>query len=295
MKIDVLKGSFGYPVLQEYRYDYFDNDGFKFEITRTDEDEEKIVYDYKYDLSSSHLSNLSANGVVQVLVHLEQKSYRNVIICDSNEGQIVLEKVKFAPDYKITLLPVVVAKNEMEFFNPEFEVHEIFEGIESWVVDKGAVLAVGEEKTIAVNQEPSSYSSIIKIRRDSELSEGYKIALNKKMVVLASDDFLQRFNKAKNTKMVKLYLLKDAYSMAMMKFLNRDPEEELSVWEEFVFDKLRTATAPNEVTYEELMATPPEDRLYKSQELVGLLINKELNKALDHQIELITIDRGEVE
>ena len=182
-----------YPVLASFNDDYI-NSSFNIAINAQVLPNEIIVR-FKPDLKNEQLQQLIDENKACFLIHIESSltSYRKIIQIKTFETayRIPAEMVEGV----ITFCPFIVAMEEIsEYSNSDFNV--IYEGI-SFSLDKGNIMAVGQEVQIEIEKENDNLANIPSIFAVTELKDkdAHEIKIdnysNKINIQLPSETFVK--------------------------------------------------------------------------------------------------------
>lgn len=156
-----------YPVLASFNDDYM-NSSFNIAINAQVLPNE-IIVSFKPDLKNEQLEKLINENKACFLMHIESSltSYRKIIQIKNTQTacRIPAEMVEGV----ITFCPFIVAMEELpEYSNYDFNV--IYEGI-SFSLDKGNIMAVGQEVQIEIEKENDNLANIPSIFAVTELKD----------------------------------------------------------------------------------------------------------------------------
>lgn len=288
MKVQSNKGSYAHPVLQEGRDTYQNHIEFYVFYNDIIDSDNKINIPYEISLSSKYMKNLMSDGKCEIIFHIEHKNYRFIDKISSMNGDIVLKKEDFSPEYHIQILPLIVVKKEIRFMNPTDETNKFYQKILWWDLVPGSVLAIGEPLQISINQLKGSFSSVIKLYQQDDLGIPFKITLNDIIRIYISPKFNDKFSKVRETsKMANFYLLNQAIFRALVElFKDREEFESSKLWVNWIVDKL----SQYNVDVEDIIETA--DYINLAEKYTNLLLNDKLFEAFEDEIKLITRRRS---
>jgi len=297
MRIPSNSGSFGYPVLQKERYGYINDSNFQFSLTRNYASEfvsDYLVYNLEYSVKSDYLNELLVKNKAEIILHIEQKSYRQIFYLKDISTKLMLKKNHFTPDHKITILPLIVCMDNINYKNPINETQESYHKVNLWKLHKGSVLAIGDEYTIAVNQEPASFKSILNLQLDKKLNSNYKFRFfANEIVIYTSKEFYKELIKSKmKSKLTNLFLLSQALTQACILMLadkEFDPNSDLNVLNQFIVDQIKLN---GEKIRESDIGLDTNLLIERATFFSNLILNEKTIDALKEQ-QFISFEKGE--
>ena len=147
-----------YPILAEtYKnYDYIDS---HFDIIANQEmKKDRLVLRFQPILNNKDLENLIENGSAEFVVHIESviTSYRKLLNVPKNgcSCEILADDIEDV----VSVCPFIIAKKDIpNYKNQQF--NKVYEGF-SFDIEKGNILAIGQEYEFPIEKEMDEYSKL---------------------------------------------------------------------------------------------------------------------------------------
>ncbi|ONI42808.1 hypothetical protein AN639_02305 [Candidatus Epulonipiscium fishelsonii] len=187
-----------YPVLWNANDDYVSS---SFSCNMNIENQKKqVIVNVEFNLNNSSLEKLIQNGKAEYVVHIESSScfYRTSKSTSDTKMQITLEDSNLLS--KIELSSFIVAKTDIvNYSDRNFNADYAWT---SFKIEKGSILAIGEQYSANIEKELESFSkieSIFTIYRknvDDNMTMGIDLDNNKICIELNIKDYDHYVNRA---------------------------------------------------------------------------------------------------